>query len=318
MLNRVPSIVKNRSTQLGRRAAFAFMSRRRFEPEDALLICADPRGGSTWLAEILTRIPNTALFWEPLNIGVAPTFRNLGFRYREFIQEGTENPDVHSAFERLFSGQYLDPYVLHRTSVRTFRQADKPLVKFCRATQLLPWLTSEFLFKRKPIHLLRHPCAVVASQMRYGAWDNVDPRLSDAEILSDPLLAPHHDVVSKIDSVEERLAAFWAAVNSVALNHPERNQRWMTLSYEQLVQDPVSQVGAIQAEWSLEIAGSLSDLVIRPSATTLVSSPISSGSSNGQLAYWQKTLEKDQMYRILDMVERMGVSVYGSDPMPRL
>ena len=35
-------------------------------PQNTLLIFANPRGGSTWLAEILNEIPDTALALEPL------------------------------------------------------------------------------------------------------------------------------------------------------------------------------------------------------------------------------------------------------------
>ena len=39
-----------------------------FNHNEPFLIFSDPRGGSTWLAELLSLIPKTAVIWEPLNL----------------------------------------------------------------------------------------------------------------------------------------------------------------------------------------------------------------------------------------------------------
>ena len=163
---------------------------------------------------------------------------------------------------------------------------------------------------------MRHPCAVVASQMRYGAWDQVQPGFSEEGILADPLLAPHYEILVRIDSIEAHLAAVWAAVNVVALNHPEADRRWMTLFYEDFVRDPVSNVRTILDDWRLDINGGIEEASMRPSGTTLGSSPIKSGRALDQLSYWQRTLDKGQVHRILDTVTAIGVSIYGDAVLP--
>lgn len=307
---RLPAAVRRRTLALTRQMAFRFLDpRQSFDSNDALLICADPRGGSTWLYEMLTRLEGVAGLWEPLDIGRAAVFRDLGFSYRHYITEQSSDPKARAAFECLFQGHYREPHIMQNTSPKELRNADKLLVKFCRATQLLPWMTREFSFTHKPIHLVRHPCAVVASQMKYGAWDQVKPGFDESDVYSDPLKKPYAQILLKIDTVEARLAAFWAMTNSVALNHPDRKARWMTISYENLVTDPKAVLSGLLQDWRMPLEN-LDAIVNRPSKTTLGSSPIAGGDQQNQLTYWQKTLEPSQIDLILGITHEMGISLY--------
>ena len=48
----------------------AILSAKGFCAEDALVLTGDPRGGTTWLMEILCAWPGTALNWEPLHLSL--------------------------------------------------------------------------------------------------------------------------------------------------------------------------------------------------------------------------------------------------------
>ena len=77
---RLPAAVTRRARALTRQAGFHFLGpRKSLDPKDALIICADPRGGSTWLYEMLSRLDGVTGLWEPLDIGRAALFRDLGF-----------------------------------------------------------------------------------------------------------------------------------------------------------------------------------------------------------------------------------------------
>lgn len=218
-------------------------------------------------------------------------------------------PAARAAFDSLFQGHCREPHIVQRTSVQELRNADRLLVKFCRATQLLPWMTREFSFTCKPVHLLRHPCAVVASQMKYGAWDQVKPGFDESDVLSDPLKKPYADILMKVDTIEARLAAFWAMTNSVAINHPERQTRWITITYEDLVIAPETILSGILQDWNL-VMDDLDAVVKRPSKTTLGSSPVARGHQGKQMTYWQDFLKPYQIDLILDITHAMGVSLY--------
>lgn len=317
ILTRCQSAARNCVTAVTSRTAIAALGqRKRFDPRQVLVICADPRGGSTWLAEILSNIPRTTLLWEPLHVGSVPHFRKIGFGWRHYIPADAEAPEAREMFERLFSGVLLDPYIVHRTRLRQLRHANRALVKFCRATQLLPWLTGQFSFENKPVHLIRHPCAVVASQIQHGAWSGVSPRFTDDEILSQPLLASHLDKLRRISTMEGRLAAIWALVNGAALNYPGRHARWMTISYEGLLNDPEDTVSRILTEWGLTVVGEIPNVALRPSGTTLDASPIQCGKVADQAMYWKRILDRDQVRQIVETVEAFGVNIYGEGILP--
>jgi len=74
-----------------------------FDSGNAILLFSDPRGGSTWLTEILMKAINPAVIWEPLSPGINSEFKKLGFPPRQFIPEEDEWPEAKEAFQELFS-----------------------------------------------------------------------------------------------------------------------------------------------------------------------------------------------------------------------
>jgi len=78
---------------------------RPFDPREALILCADFKGGSTWLYEMLLEVDRIAGLWEPRDVGRVALFRDLGFRYREYISETACNPPSRAAFENSYPKQ---------------------------------------------------------------------------------------------------------------------------------------------------------------------------------------------------------------------
>ena len=65
---------------------------------DNILLLADPRGGSTFLMEVLSSIPGTAIIWEPLHgtKGLIPKDFNLG--WMPYIPETEEREELQDLF----------------------------------------------------------------------------------------------------------------------------------------------------------------------------------------------------------------------------
>ncbi|MGH1367088.1 MAG: hypothetical protein ACRBCL_00625 [Maritimibacter sp.] len=265
----------------------------------------------------MNNLPQTARLWEPLHVGNVRYFRRAGFSFRQYIEENSTDEATRHRFEALFMGKILSPYMVSQTTPRDLWAAQRLQVKFCRATQILPYLTNAFSFECAPVHIIRHPCAVVSSQMKWGAWDKVNPKISEAEILASPLLLPYRDTLLKIQTIEERLAAFWAIVNKVALTHADRKLRWQTVHYENLLLDPMEGVCAILKRWNIAPPTHLEELVRRPSQTTLTSSPITGGNVEHQLSLWKNRLSEHSVSAILDIVHEIGVDIYDASPTPR-
>lgn len=120
-----------------------------FDPRDALLVFSDPRGGSTWITEMIQQIPRTAVVWEPLHLRYTDAFRELGFTWRQYIPEHAEWEEARAAFERVLRGQILNEKLGSASSIKEFAQADQLIVKLCRGNALLPWLVRQFEFRHK-------------------------------------------------------------------------------------------------------------------------------------------------------------------------
>jgi hypothetical protein len=291
-------------------------SQMNFPPEAALVVCGDPRGGSTWLSELIGSIPAVSTLWEPLHIVEVPEFKALGFGWRHHIEAGSEDLQARQLFERLFRGQLLNSWLCMRTTASELHHAKRLQVKFCRANQLLPWLTEQFSFERMPIHLVRHPCAVVASQLKYGGWNDVPKQASAEMFRENPLMRKFQMQFEKVDNQIKWLAAMWCACNSVPLNSTRSGQSWMTVSYESLLLDPDLELSKIFERWGMEQAQIAEVSSRRISKTTLETSPIATGNVHNQLVYWKQVLSEDQVRDVLSMLDLFEVGIYSADELP--
>lgn len=313
-LNRIKNLLENKwlewqYTHLACQTAF--------DPSHALVVSGDPRGGTTWLAEMLQQLPKTALLWEPLVPTRVLEFGRLGFAWRQYIPETESWPEAHEAFRMLFAGKLLNSYLCRSTTPTEIRSANHLLVKFCRANQLLPWLTVQFQFKYAPIYLVRHPCAVVASQLKKGGWDHVTPQFIIPKGRYSSFYSEHAEFLASVDTIEKRLAATWCLCNQVPLRHPSNNVRWITITYESLLQDGEKELKRISERWGIEFPDALYASVFSASTTTVKGSPIENGNAQGQLSYWKKRLSKKQTEDIFSVLRYFGVDLYGPDELPQ-
>jgi len=289
----------------------------RFDPKKARIVSGDPRGGTTWLAQLLNELPGSALIWEPLAVSEVKEVHALKFQWRQFIPEDDSWPEAKELMERILSGRLLSPYLCQQTTPRQLRQANHLLIKFCRANQLLPWLTKEFHFEVPPVYLVRHPCAVVASQLKQGGWKNVPPHFTIPEGRYTSFYTKHEKFLETIDTIEKRLAATWCLCNRVPLSHPDNNKRWITVTYESMLLDGPSEIDRIARRWNVSIPKGVYDKLQTASSTTVTGSPILQGSVREQLEYWKFSLTAGQIENIMSVVNYFGVDLYDSDVLPR-
>ncbi len=285
--------------------------RKRFHPADALLLFSAPRGGSSWLAETLHHIPRTALVWEPLQLFKVPAFQEIGFGWRQHIPEEAEWDEARRTFEQLLQGELLNAWIGRRSSPRDFAQADQMLVKFIRASALLPWLTRQFAFRRAPIFLIRHPFAVAASQLLYfepsKGLSFLTDRYSEA-------YASEAAYVSGLGSPEEVITARWCLINLPALRHPENNERWITLAYEDLLTEPERELKRIFDRWGMAIPPGVEAQVRKPSSTT--NEATFQRGTESQLRKWQDQFSDEQIGRMRAVLDHFEVEFYDGGVRP--
>lgn len=286
---------------------------RDYDIRNTVALVSTGRGGSTWLAEQVMSLPNRVLVWEPLHLGNNPGVRELGVGWNTYLLPETEALALESYLERLFTGRAFSTRTLTSLNfdARSFLRPEGIVVKFVQAHLLLPWLTRRFPVP--VVGLIRHPCAVVASQLRHNdAWASVDKSRLDV----DPrLLADQPDVARAFETIETRvdaLAFAWGIKTRALVRSPGR----LLVAYEALLEDPASEAQRIFTYIGQTPPPDIAARIRRPSATT--NSVVSYEGWEDRLTAWRRSLTVEDQERILAMAHRLGVTCYGVDPRPDL
>ncbi|NJO00986.1 MAG: sulfotransferase [Bacteroidia bacterium] len=157
----------------------------RHHSRNTLCLVSQPRSGSTWLAELLMHIPKSVQIDEPLWRGFYRTdgrmpeswegkldaVKHLNFYFNQPIPEKADWPEARAFFHDLLNLNIVHPSIFGQTPLSRLRQGQFFIFKFNYASLLLPWLVNQV--DARFILLLRHPCAVVASQLKHFAFREV-------------------------------------------------------------------------------------------------------------------------------------------------
>lgn len=271
--------------------------------DDTTLICGTPRSGTTWVAQTIAADPGSAVLFEPLHPDNVPLVRQAGFSWMQYVPPGTDWPSGERVLRRIFEGRILNAW--------TAQEIDRPqrvttwVVKCVRANRLLPWLS-----ERLPVRTLlvvRHPCAVVASQIAAGWPPPKDP--GDSRLDSDfPQIAAVRHSATTPDEIR---ALRWAIDTLVPLSHA-KGRGWAVVTYEQLARGQEAWREVFE-RWGVPLPLRFGERVAAASSTTLDSSR-----EHDRISGWTKQLDAEQVRQILDVCRPLGLDLYGPDPEPNL
>ena len=152
--------------------------------------------------------------------------------------------------------------------------------------------------------MIRHPFAVAASQLNHEAWGY---DFQPFEIPSSPFndfYKPHESFLKSLKTKEEQLTALWCMTNNVVLHHPQNDQSWISINYEDLILNPQSSFQKIFNIWNLEIPPMLYKKMQLPSSTTVGKKQIQ---AERLLADWQQKLSKTQIDRLQNVLDHFGI-----------
>ena len=299
---------------LGNRAldAYGAWRARRYDVENTIVVACTGRGGSTWLAQIIASLPRHHLLWEQLHWRTNPRCQKYGFGEPIYLTAERATREQEQFVRQILTGQtlpsaintsrYFQPWDLIR--VRAY------VAKFVTANMLLPWIVETFGVRA--VFMIRHPCAVVASQMEHGRWDEVGKSFCEHPVLFDeyPRLGKTFE---SIHGTEDVLAFNWAVQNIIPVSHP-RPRPWITTTYEGLLENGMEETARIFRDLGEPVPGRAESMLNRSSATT-------EGGGNphrneNQLTKWRDRLSSTQIDRILRVVHDAGITLYDETPRP--
>lgn len=281
------------------------------EPKKNILLFSDPRGGSTWLTEIIRTIPNSAAIYEPLHIQHSKALQDLNFGWRQFIPEDEDWPEALHYFTNLFRGKSLNWHSFSSTDYKTMWEADILIFKFCRANRLIPWITKNFNFEKKPIYMLRHPFSIAASRMKHSGWDHQFNWIKIFGERYKESYQEHESFLKSLTRPEEAYVAEWCISNSIPLTNPCKNTDWITIYYEDLVLQPIKVLKMLESSWDMNlIQKNTYDKLNNASPTTLDGSPLT---GNEQLEQWKRFFSEKQTAKMHSILEYFKMDIYYSN-----
>jgi len=305
---------------------------KKFNLSDTILLAGSPRSGTTWLMELLETMPSYRPLFEPLNPNWFPESFKIGFQSRTYLPTNSDWPDGEDYLRRTFTGGVfsLQSRYSSMSDLKAFIQsmgANKLIIKYVRLNRLLPWVAKRFQLK-KTFFIIRHPCAVVCSQLKTGftAYHSITPPYIDIipnlETILDELSKINgldHDLLDKLRIIrtpEEILATIWCLDNYVPLS-TSRPYPWTTIIYEKLVKDGEKEISRIFGEiGENDIPKSAIANLKIPSRLTQKSELKAIRYADEQLSKWKKYLSKKQIDRILGIVSDFGLDFYTNDVEP--
>jgi len=198
------------------------------------------------------------------------------------------------------------------------RERGRPtLTKMIRGNLLGGWLAEAM--NARVVHVLRHPCAVVASQLRVDptAWHDHPALLArylGDERLVDRFLHPHVDKLSRLVDPTDVHAALWCIENAIPMASCE-DDHVVPVFYERLLAHEESEWTRLLMALDLSAAPDRT-LSARPSQQ--VSSDMKRESFDAEtVGRWRTRLSVAQIDQIASMLDRFEVTFYrADDPMP--
>ncbi len=315
------------------RYVYPFVRHRKELPDsvlqDNIYLFTQPRSGSTWLSEIFLRLPQSQIInepfnrWSPITLSGSPPpsqarmdeLRELNTYYYQPVPEAAEWPELDEVVCRLLRLE-VPKVALHWESDRaSLRHTRHFVFKFCFANLMMPWMVRKFGIR--PILLVRHPCAVVYSQMQLEHWQPIvkSPQIAIPDFRYSEIFREHEDFYKGFTHPEEVLAFIWALNTVQTIGHPRNNVDWCTVSYEHLYEDFRSEVQRMFKWLGMDVPEGVEEVRNRAASYTRKYSLKTLGSAD-HLSAWRERLTREQIARVFNVLEYFRFPLYTSDLYP--
>lgn len=210
---------------------------KKFKVEDSIIICGEPRSGTTWLLDIVSKIPKTCVHWEPFRQenGVVPKKWKWGDRI--FIPKEDKNKKYYQLIKGVLSFKIYNKWTIERLSVKSLLKSERIVIKFIRANLLLPYFFQNFNVQNKPILVIRHPIDVSLSKMKAFSYNNIFPR-EIPDWLNNNRYFEEADYLQSLTSALEYNIALWCINNCPLLEDEDTISKLNIVFYSDLVLNP--------------------------------------------------------------------------------
>jgi len=217
-------------------------------------------------------------------------------------------PVVDEAYDAVLKGKRTTPWIEQLNSPATMFYKRR-LVKLVRANLLFPWLANRYP-DQKHVLLLRHPAAVVLSQVRNG-WHLSSTRIREQEELQKSPAISALGSFGWPDSGFLSNLVFWAAENRIAIDHALESNT-MVVFYEHICLSPTEVLDDLSRFLGLSIPLAALGRLDKVSWSSASSADIGSMSVAEKISRWQGDLSAEQRSQVSRVLELSGLDEFYS------
>ena len=278
---------------------------RSFRVEETMLIFGEPRSGSTWLMELLMNIPKRIVIWEPLHPKLGISFLQKGGGRKFLLPHKSKDKTIQ--FEQLLTLKSCNSWTLNYASIKSLWRGEATLAKFVRGSLLLPWVVQQFSLKYSPILIVRHPAAMVLSQLTGKL--NFQAEMPDKETLKYLYPEAYEQYFAYLGTLKEPLYqgfALWCVVYKYLLEHPLQEQ-WQLVFYEHMLLNPAQEMAEIGQKWQEEL--NIPSEKLRKASKTDFRNQLKAAPEE-QLHKWQKEFSSDICSKLQEILDFFVIKHY--------
>lgn len=287
-----------------------------YEPEKTIYINGSPRSGTTWLGELFAQIPKTAILWEPFHIRNQKVLLKKGFDWRTYIEP--LNPDYRKMqyIEEMILGMHLNMHNTRFISNRQILTKERWIVKSVRSHWFLNTISEQFNIN-PPIHLLRHPCATISSQIHRRTTHK---RINERQVIQEweqgysttirnflSRNPQYEEFLGSLNTWEEILAVKWC-IDNYEVFKSKKELPYVILPYEKIVTSGDQVMKKLLLHYKIPWNDNYLKGLKIPSSTVVEGSNIEK--DKNPLSGWTEKLDSNQSNRILSVVKYFGCNFY--------
>jgi hypothetical protein len=289
-----------------------YYQKKTFNLRNSIIISGHPRGGTTWVNDVIKADKKCFDIWEPMHPVMIREFYNKdsGFHFYKYIPKNQQNKELENYLNKVFKLHYVSTSLLQKNKrIKKYKESKLFLFKFVRLQETLPWFQKRYPHK-KIIQLDRNPISVIASQINHGAWDFAkewnysSEKRNLLESYCPKFYSQFIDIIEDIDSIESLLTVRYALATIPRL-HSQKSENLYEVKYEDLLKNGISEWEKIYNFMKVTPPENLNQLIIKPSSTTKKESNINKDLSK-QHKTWRNYISEQQKDKIIEILQRFG------------
>lgn len=277
----------------------------------SVFVAGSGRSGTSWLSNIINHLNEFRYIFEPFAPAQVRAFRH--FNVRQYLRPSNNDSrfiePVHALLEGRLRNQWADH--LNRRCI-----SKKRLIKEIRASLFIKWLVTHF--SEVPIvFILRHPCAVVLSQLKTQWWSadsDYEQALGQSDLVED-FLGTMIRELDALSSAFERLIGLWCVENIVPLTQLAPNEVHL-IFYEHLCTQPETETRRLFSFLGLRSdEAKLANSLKSPSELAGSDSAIVKGAHRA--GNWLEKIPRADLNRAMEILRLFGLEkIYGNGMQP--